>query len=59
MDPCYFGLPDPKPDQFHETGIPDTDPGSKKSAEIMENVHTKISTIQKITAKESCMRNHL
>ena len=34
LDPFQFGQPDP--DLFHET-----DPGSKKLAKIMENVHKK------------------
>ena len=32
-DPFHFDLPDPDP--FHETDL-DTDPGSNKSAKIME-----------------------
>ena len=34
LDPFHFDQPDP----FHETD-PETDPGSKKSAKIMENFH--------------------
>ena len=36
LDPFHFGQPDPDPD--HETDS-ETDPGSNKSAKIMENFH--------------------
>ena len=38
LDPFHFGQPDPDPDPFHETDL-ETDPGSNKSAKIMENFH--------------------
>ena len=38
FDPFQFGQSDP--DLFHETDL-ETDPGSKKLAKIMENVHKK------------------